>query len=724
MRRVLVPTLALALLVAACGTDEPGAAPSDAPAPAAPSDDAPPEPDDAPAPDGPVATSGCDAVLRGLVVRLTAEEVLACPTGAVGVAPETATPSGLPDRTATFWLSAAGLGTTTGPATLNHPSSGASDGTRLVVADRFNNRVLVFTRLPDGPAVPDLVLGQPDGTSILPGDGLDEMNWPGAVELTPDGTLLVGDTENGRVLVWREFPTRTGQPADFAIAIDDAGAPMPSWPWGVWSDGERLVVTDTRAGRILVWEAFPTGPGDGPDHVTRQPAGVGTPRNITSDGRSFLIGDENGSQSSCWSDGGPPAPNAGRQSHVWRDRLPIGPPDGCVAGWFQGAAIDGGLLALGASGESVAWWSTFPVDEGSALTRAREDLPPPGQPGTPPPAGQAGPAGPPGAAATATHAYLGGDGGDVVVAGDRVYFIEYNGNRVTGWDGFDAATVTGRVPDLSVFDADPDVSTLLRDGIVQNPVPVMVGDRLVVSSDYDARLHVWEGVPGQPGVVADVLVQLGFQPWDNAAAGDDLLIAGRDTVMVWEDFAPDVEPSRRYLGRVGTVTVSDLRGVGWDGTHLAIADSAAGAVHVFAGLPGDGDVPVRSYAVERPGRLDLVDGTLLIAPQGPGGIRVVDVTTDAAPRELPIRTNLPMQARLLPIGLVVADTAFHRVLVYADVAAALAGAAPLVTLGDGGDRPRAAADGLFLPGAVAQAGPYLLVGEFKFSNRLLGFPLR
>jgi hypothetical protein len=402
---------------------------------------------------------------------------------------------------------------------------------------------------------------------------------------------------------------------------------------------------------------------------------------------------------------------------VWRDRLPIGPPDGCVSGWFQGAAIEGGLLALGASGESVNWWTAFPVDAASAATRVRDLLPPPGS--GPAPAPQDGPA----PMATAGHAYLGGDGGDVVVAGDLVYFIEYNGNRVTGWDGFDPEDVTGRVLDLSVFDSDPDVSTLLRDGVIQNPVPTPVGDLLVVTSDYDARIHVWRGVPSTPGARADVELQLGFQPWDNASSGGDLVIAGRDTVMVFEDFAPDVPPTRRYSGRVGTVDVTDVRGVGWDGTHLAVADSAADAVHVFAGLPGDGDAPLRTFRVERPGRLDLVDGRLVIAPQGAGGIRVADVTSDAGPRELPVRTNLPMQARILPLGFVIADTAFHRVLVFADVDAALAGADPVVTLGDGGDRPRATVDGLFLPGAVAQVGPYLLVGEFKFSNRLLGFPL-
>jgi len=47
----------------------------------------------------------------------------------------------------------------------------------------------------------------------------------------------------------------------------------------------------------------------------------------------------------------------------------------------------------------------------------------------------------------------------------------------------------------------------------------------------------------------------------------------------------------------------------------------------------------------------------------------------------------------------------------------------VAVVGVGGDRPRMTADGLFLPGAVEQVGPYLMVGEFKFSNRVLGFPL-
>ena len=748
--------LALTLTVTACGGSDPGAAPEE-PA-AGPPTSAPEEP----APEAaPAAEDPCDRLLAGYGVRLQPDEVLSCETGATSSPASVTDAGGLPATTADTWLSAYGIGRTSGATTLNHPSSGATDGQRLAIADRFNNRVLVFTTLPTGPVEPDLVLGQPDMTTTLPGEGLEGMNWPGAVEITPEGTLLVGDTENGRILVWNTFPTRSGQPADFALDVNGGTSPAPAWPWGLWSDGERLVVTDTRDGRILVWEAFPTGAGDGPDHVTRQPTGVGTPRNVTSDGSSFLIGDENGSQPSCW--GGEAT---SRQTHVWRDRLPIGPPDGCLAGWFQGSEYDGGLIALGASGEEVHWWTSFPVDEASAATKvggSGATPPPPGAPGTPPPPPQPGspppppqpgspqpggtvppppggtppppPAGPPGGApdgapgvsATTTHPYLGGDGGDVVVAGDTIYFIEYNGNRVTVWSDVTSvepdADAIRRVPDLSLFTDDPGISTLLRDGLIQNPLPLMVDDMLVVVSDYDAQVHVWRAVPAEPGARADVIEQLGFQPWDAATHDGDLILAGKSTLMVWEDYEPGAAPTTVTSDRIGSVEVGELRGVGWDGTYLAISDARAGAIHVFEGVPADGQAPLRTIELSQPGRLDLVDGRLVVAPYGASGIRVADLSGDATLREVPIRTNLPMQARILPLGFVVADTAFHRVLVFSDVDAALAGSTPLVEIGAGTERPSATADGLFLPGAVEQVGGHLMVGEFKFSNRILGFPL-
>lgn len=73
------------------------------------------------------------------------------------------------------------------------------------------------------------------------------MNWPVAV--STDGVkVVVADTNNYRILIWNTFPTKNGQPAD--MVIDSFGAISDdlmysgdaAWPWGVWTDGEKLAV--------------------------------------------------------------------------------------------------------------------------------------------------------------------------------------------------------------------------------------------------------------------------------------------------------------------------------------------------------------------------------------------------------------------------------------------------------------------------------------------------
>lgn len=128
----------------------------------------------------------------------------------------------------------------------NHPAGIASDGERLVLADRNNNRVLVWTTPPTGDTPADLVLGQPDLTRNAPGTGLGQMSWPTAVSAA-GGRLAVADTENHRLLLWDRFPTRSGQPADRAIAYAAlsraSGGGNYLWPWGVWTDGTRPTPT-------------------------------------------------------------------------------------------------------------------------------------------------------------------------------------------------------------------------------------------------------------------------------------------------------------------------------------------------------------------------------------------------------------------------------------------------------------------------------------------------
>ncbi len=155
-------------------------------------------------------------------------------------------------------------------ATLDSPSDVWSDGTRLLVVDQGNHRVLLWNRFPTTNAQPaDLVLGQPDflvGRVEVSATG---MNWPAAI--ASDGVRIwVADTRNNRVLRWSAFPTANGAPADGVLgqrdlahgaANDDdgdgvAGPPTArtmNQPMGVALAGDKLVVSDTYNHRFLLF---------------------------------------------------------------------------------------------------------------------------------------------------------------------------------------------------------------------------------------------------------------------------------------------------------------------------------------------------------------------------------------------------------------------------------------------------------------------------------------
>ncbi|HIG92672.1 TPA: hypothetical protein HA234_00565, partial [Candidatus Woesearchaeota archaeon] len=86
--------------------------------------------------------------------------------------------------------------------------------------------------------------------------------------------------------------------------------------------------------------------------------------------------------------------------------------------------------------------------------------------------------------------------------------------------------------------------------------------------------------------------------------------------------------------------------------------------------------------------------------------------------------NLP-QAVLASAGhLFIADTGFHRVLVWNSLDEAVAGKNPDIVLGEENLEdviPEIGRDKLFWPAGLAFDGSYLWVGEFKFSGRILRF---
>ena len=66
-------------------------------------------------------------------------------------------------QSADIVLSAIDFDNAGGGLLFNHPSGIASDGTRLLLVDRNNNRVLIWSNAPSGNTAPDLVLGQKIG---------------------------------------------------------------------------------------------------------------------------------------------------------------------------------------------------------------------------------------------------------------------------------------------------------------------------------------------------------------------------------------------------------------------------------------------------------------------------------------------------------------------------------------------------------------------------------
>ncbi|MCC7440405.1 MAG: hypothetical protein IT285_02160, partial [Bdellovibrionales bacterium] len=148
-----------------------------------------------------------------------------------------------------------------------------SDGTRVAVVDTDHYRVLIWNSFPmvSGQAA-DLVLGQQDMNSAVLDDGAWGMEFPSAV--TSDGTVLaVADKDNNRVMIWHSWPTQNFQEPDVVLgqaaldatltAPDDDsgdgitdGAPSARTmdaPTGVLLHGDLLFVAERDNNRVLVF---------------------------------------------------------------------------------------------------------------------------------------------------------------------------------------------------------------------------------------------------------------------------------------------------------------------------------------------------------------------------------------------------------------------------------------------------------------------------------------
>ena len=623
-------------------------------------------------------------------------------------------------------LSAIDFNDAGGPLLFNHPGGIASDGTRLLLADRNNNRVLIWNKLPSGNTPPDLVLGQKDFITNNPGTDLARLNWPIAVA-TDGKRVLVADTYNDRILIWNAFPTENGQPADLELKgegnIHDPNVDLKKelgWPWAVWTDGTKLIVTSTAGASVLIWNEFPTENNQRADILLRAGGDFGTPRSIGSDGKHLIIGDHNAepNKGGCGTFFWKTFPTSDDQPYDFFIASPgpeAPPPPGGPGGgppvptpgtvlWSPIFTPEGKVIALA---DNLYIWDSFPEDENDT-----PDL-------------------------TLRHQLRNGDGSGMALVGGKLYLSLSNGNKIVGFNSF--PTQADQKPDFAVGAPDIETDTLQTNFIISNPVPVSNGKGLFVSSDFDRKLYVWKNLPDESGARPDLVYSLPEGPWDNALFGNTLALAGR-AVYIWKSLPTEgQDPDLILRGTIGNVTSQGFKGVALDEKYFYLADESAGKVYVWEGIPNENADPKFTLSVDQPTRLSS-DGQYLAVTctlGGPGGsvkiYRVDNLSNKAQPTTLGgIGTfNLPQGAIVSHDHLFVGDTGFNRVHIWEKIEDALAGKDPDVLLGTTEPRimseeakPQIGKNKLFWPAVPAFDGSYLWVGEFKFSERLLRFSVR
>lgn len=599
-----------------------------------------------------------------------------------------------------------------GPLLFNHPGTVATDGTHLLLADRNNNRVLIWNSLPAGNTPPDLVLGQKDFTSNNPGIGLEQMNWPVSVSAA-GGKVAVTDTYNNRLLIWNSFPTNNGQPADLVINTASTTLNVEKkrsilWPWGVWTDGKKLAITSTQNGLVLLWNDFPTRHDQPADIYLSGRGNMGTPRTITSDGHHLIVGDHNAKVATQYpaSFGG----ISGQGNFFWKnwptnDDTPyhffMSDPYDPQGAWMQGDFTpDGQLMLLGVK---LHFWNSFPEND-----QDQPDL-------------SLGP-------------FVGGDGSGAAVADERLYLSLSNDNKIVEFDTIPSST--SAQPDFAVGSPDITVNTLKTNFIMSNPVPATDGKSLLVSSDFDRKLYVYKNLPDESGAYPDFVYSLPAAPWDNALFGNTLALAGKQTIYIWKHLPLNGEkPDLIWQNSIGSVSFQELRGVALDEKYFYLSDGPANKIYVWEGLPSKNSNPKFILTADQPGRLSS-DGTYLaeaatLSGAGGGSVRLYRLAGLSSQSQPVVlggfgKFNLPQGALVSQGHLFIGDTGFNRVLIWKSIEEAISGEEADVILGAESltdTNPEIGRNKLFWPATMAFDGSYLWVGEFKFSERLLRFSI-
>ncbi len=574
-----------------------------------------------------------------------------------------------------------------GALLFNHQGNIATDGERLILADRNNNRVLIWNKLPAKNVSPDLVLGQKNFTENSPGLGLDKMNWPIGVAIS-NGKLLIADSYNDRILVWNSMPTKNGQPADFELK-ESVG-----WPWAVWTDGTKVIVASTGKAQVVIWNSFPN-VDKKPDITIHLPGELGTPRSIGSNGTNLVIGDHN-------------AFGTKQGTFFWK-KFPL--YDNQKYDFFLdmqntvlwGPAFTSNGKLVGVSNQ-LHIWNSFPKD--------KNDLP-----------DLSIGASHPGDKGYDFGGTQSGDGSGVAIAGNKVYVSLSNGNKIVGFNSFPKNKLQN--PDFAIGAPNINGNTLETNYFMTNPVPASDGKSLFVISAFDRTLSVWNSLPDESGAKPNFVYKFDFAPNDIIVFKNYLILGGNNKLAIWKKLPLNGElPDATFDGKMGDFGIGDVQGIALDDKYFYLSDRKTNKIHVWEGVPLKGGPPKFSFGEAAP-KLSS-DGKYLVAIDRI--YKINGLSSSSVATEIPGRIfNLPGDGMVYNGKYFVANTVHNRVHVWNSIDDALNGGSADVILGQP-DRnnitPAIGKNRLFWPGALYFDGSYLWVGEYKFSGRVLRFSVR